>query len=370
MTDVKRYRVIQYGAGNTGKFVLRSILTHPALELVGLGVHGPSKEGVDAGALCRLPPTGVLATRHVDALLAMDADCVSFMPTDPHAGDVGEAGSHSAALFDLLCAFLASGKNVIATAPNTLVHPPSLGEAALGRLEAACREGDTSFHYVGVSPGFMPDRLILNLTAISSRIDGISVQEMMNYGDYDDRAMLFDFYGFGRDPGAFDPEPLRRSFGRTLGGSVALVADGLAFDLDDIITDIAVATTDRDVAIRTGSVAAGTIGALWIKAWGMVTGTPRIKVEHVTRIDNAIAPDWPRFGAADGEEGYRIQIHGAPSMNVDVTLGAFGRNPMADAGWAVGGHLSNSIAGLCEAPAGVRSFIDLPATMGRWRVSA
>ena len=364
---MKRYRVIQYGAGNTGKFVLRSILTHPALELVGLGVHGPSKDGADAGTLCRLPSTGVCATRDIAALLAMDADCVSFMPTDPHAGDVLDAGSHSAGLFDLLCAFLASGKNVIATAPNALVHAPSLGDVVLGRLEAACRAGKSSFHYVGVSPGFMPDRLILNLTAISSRIDSIAVQEMMNYGDYDDRAMLFDFYGFGRDPATFDAGPLKESFARTLGGSVALVADGLALDLDEIVTSVEVATADRDVAIRTGTVPAGSIGAVWIKAWGMVAGTPRIRVEHVTRIDDAVAPDWPRFGGQEGEEGYGIAIRGAPSMSVDVTLGAFGRNPMADAGWAVGGHLSNSIPALCEAPVGVRSFIDLPAVMGRWR---
>ena len=82
----------------------------------------------------------------------------------------------------------------------------------------------------------------------------------------------------------------------------------------------------------------------------------------------SVAPDWPVFGTSEDSEGYRIQIHGAPSMSVDVALGAFGRNPMADAGWAVGGHVSNSIPALCEAPSGVRSFIDLPATMGRWRV--
>ena len=367
---MKSYRVIQYGAGNTGKFVLRSILTHPALQLVGVGVHGAAKEGIDAGALCRLPATGVLATRHVEALLALEADCVSFMPTDPHAGDVLEAGSHSASMFDLLCRFLASGKNVIATAPNALVHAPSLGAEVIDRLGSACAQGKSSFHYVGVSPGFMPDRLILGLTAISSRIDSISVQEMMNYGDYDDRAMLFDFYGFGRDPATFDPAALKQSFVRTLGGSVALVADGLALQLDEIVTDIEFAITPRDVEIRTGTVCAGSIGAVWIKAWGMADGAARIKVEHVTRIDGAVAPDWPQFRTPEGSEGYRIQIHGAPSMIVDVALGAFGRNPMADAGWAVGGHVSNSIPALCEAPSGVRSFIDLPATMGRWRVGS
>lgn len=365
---MKKYRVIQYGAGNTGKFALNSILSHPALELVGLGVHSQSKEGVDAGALCRQPPTGILATRDLDALFSLEADCVSFMPTDPHAGDVLQAGSQSAAMFDLLCAFLASGKNVIATAPNALVHAPSLGKGIMDRLESACRAGNASFHYVGVSPGFMPDRLILNLTAISSRIESIDVREIMNYGEYDDPAMLFDFYGFGRPPG-FDPAALRDSFARTLGGSVALVADGLALDLDEIVTDVEFATADRDIDIRTGTVQKGSTGAVWIKSWGIVANRPRIKVEHVTRIADDVAPHWPRFDNREGGEGYCIEIHGAPSMRVEVALGAFGRNPMADAGWAVGGHLSNAIPSLCVAPAGVRSFLDLPAVTGRSRFS-
>jgi 4-hydroxy-tetrahydrodipicolinate reductase len=362
-----KYRVIQYGAGNTGKFVLRSILTQPELRLVGLGVHGAAKARRDAGDLCRLPPTGVIATRDIDSLVAMEADCVSFMPTDPHAGNPVQPGSHTAGLFDLLCRFLASGKNVIATAPNALVHAPSLGAGIINRLERACREGNSSFHYVGVSPGFMPDRLVLNLTAISARVEAILVQEMMNYGDYDDREMLFDFYGFGRDPQTFDSSALRASFGRTLGGSVALVAEGLGVKLDEVATTIKFAATEEGVTIRTGEIAAGKIGALWIRSWGMVEGTPRIKVEHITRIDDRVAPDWPQFSGGKGE-GYRIEIRGAPSMSMELELGAFGRNPMADAGWAVAGHLANSIPALCNAPSGVRSFIDLPAVSGRFRM--
>ena len=85
----------------------------------------------------------------------------------------------------LLCRFLESGKNVIATAPNMLVHAPALGMPVSRRgLEQACaRKAVPVSSMSGVSPGFMPDRLVLNLTAISSRIDAVSAQEIMNYGD-------------------------------------------------------------------------------------------------------------------------------------------------------------------------------------------
>jgi hypothetical protein len=364
---MKTYRVIQYGAGNTGKFALQSILTHPRLELVALLVHGPAKEGQDAGTLCRLPETGIRATRDVEAAVRMAADCVCFMPSDPHAGDVSESGSHAHDLLALICRFLASGKNVIATAPNSLVYAKSLGVEVVDRLNRACAAGRSSFLYVGVSPGFMPDRLVLNFTAVSSRIDHILVQEMMNYGAYDDKEMLFGFYGFGCRPAAFDSAPMRQAFRRSLGGSVAMIADGLAIELDEVSEEIEFAVTAESFAIRTGQIAAGTIAAERIRLSGLVAGVPRIVVEHVTRVSDDVAPDWPHFGTKGGE-GYHIEIRGAPAICADVELGAFGRNPMADAGWAVGGHIANSIADLSEAAPGIRSFLDMPPAFGRHRM--
>lgn len=365
---MRRYRMIQYGAGATGKFVLRAILTHPQLELVGLGVHSEQNEGRDAGTICRLPDSGIHATRDIESLLALDADCVAFLPWDPHSEDVLREDTQSGRMFLLLCRFLASGKNVIASAPNSLVHASHLGPGTMARLEDACRIGNSSFLYVGVSPGFMPDRLVLGLTQISARIDAITVREIMNYANYGNREMLMDFYGFGQDPATFDPANMLESFYRSLGGSVAMLADGLKADLDSIEmnVDFAVAETAFDIAA--GRIAEGTIAAERIRATGSIAGEPRIVVEHVTRVSDSAAPDWPQFGE-DGKEGYQVEIRGAPAMKVELELGAFGRNPMADAGWAVAGHLANSVIGLCDAKPGVRTFVDLPLAVGAYRLS-
>ena len=45
------------------------------------GCTRPTRPGKDAGELCGLAPTGVLATNDADALLALDADCVSYTAT-------------------------------------------------------------------------------------------------------------------------------------------------------------------------------------------------------------------------------------------------------------------------------------------------
>ena len=77
-----KYRVIGWSTGQVGVEVVRSVLDHPSLELAGLWVHSESKDGRDAGELCGRGSTGVLATRDVDALLAVDADCICYTATD------------------------------------------------------------------------------------------------------------------------------------------------------------------------------------------------------------------------------------------------------------------------------------------------
>lgn len=365
---MKQYRMIQYGAGATGKFALRCILTHPQLELVGLGVHSDAKVGIDAGSICRMPDTGILATNDISDLLDLEADCVLFMPWDPYAGDVTDPASHSGQLFETLCRFLASGKNVIASAPNSLVYAPHLGAATVDRLEAACRTGRSSFLYGGISPGFAPDRLVLALTQCSARIDTILVREIMNYANYGDRDTIMGLYGFGMERGEFDPSNILESFHRGLGGSVAMIAEALKAPLDHVEMEFDHALADHDVEIAAGLVRKGTIAAEVIRAKGIVGGEPRIIAEHVTRIDAAAAPDWPQFGG-EGKEGYQIEVRGAPAMKVEFELGAFGRNPMADAGWAVGGNLTNSVVALCEAKPGIRTFMDLPLALAAHRMT-
>ena len=62
------------------KNAVGGIVRHPDLELVGRARAFDGEGGRDAAELCDLrEPTGVRATNDVDALLALDADCVCYM---------------------------------------------------------------------------------------------------------------------------------------------------------------------------------------------------------------------------------------------------------------------------------------------------
>jgi 2,4-diaminopentanoate dehydrogenase len=94
----KTYRVVQWATGNVGTRSLRTVIEHPEYELVGLWVSSEAKVGKDAGELCGLPDTGIKATNSVDEIVALDADCVIYMPQGVD--------------WDAVCRLLESGKNI------------------------------------------------------------------------------------------------------------------------------------------------------------------------------------------------------------------------------------------------------------------
>jgi 4-hydroxy-tetrahydrodipicolinate reductase len=102
------------------------------------------------------------------------------------------------------------------------------------------------------------------------------------------------------------------------------------------------------------------MAALRFEVQGIVRGQPAIIVEHVTRLDNDLAPDWPT-----GNGSYRVLIKGFPSMSCELEF----EDEHGD--HAVGGvvltatRLVNAIPAVCAAPPGMLSALDLPLITGR-----
>lgn len=111
-------RVIQLAIDNIGRRSL--IQARPDLELVGVYAHG------EAADRCGWPgPTGVLATRDVESLLALGADACRYDPLWPS--------------IDELCALLGAGVNVCTSAPGSPAasSPRPTGPGSSRRASAA-----------------------------------------------------------------------------------------------------------------------------------------------------------------------------------------------------------------------------------------
>ncbi len=248
-------RVIQWASGSVGRHAVAAVHEHPDLELVGALVYSDAKAGRDVGDICGIGPIGpigpigVTATTDPDEIVAIDADCVLYMPQ----GEMNPTGA-----LDDICRLLASGKNVVSTAATGLIYPRSLGEKVVERLESACAEGQSSFHATGIEPGWAAEVLPLTMSGLFQRIDTLLVQELMDYATYDSADMLFDIMGFGKAPG--EPVPMADASlaGVTFRAPLILLADGLGATIDDFEYHREVAVAEKAFDIKAGRVEART----------------------------------------------------------------------------------------------------------------
>ena len=346
------YRIIQWSTGNAGRWALRSAIQSRDLDVVGVWVHSPQKVGVDAGILAGLDPIGVEATDNIDDLLALDADAVCYTAS----GDLRP----TEALADI-CRILESGKNVVATSIVALTHVTPMNETMAAELDAACTKGATSVLFSGIDPGFAIDLMPAALLSAAHLVDTVRVREVLNYATYDQAEILFDIMGFGKPLDAevllFFPGAL--SFG--WGGVVHTLADALGLELDEVREVTERLAMDHDIDVASGRIEAGTMAALRFEVQGIVGGEPRVIVEHVTRLHDDAAPDWP---AQMGEGQYETIIQGELNMRATLQLDARGGDHNDGGLLATAMKVLNAIPTVCAAEPGLVSVLDLPVRTG------
>jgi hypothetical protein len=351
------YRVVQWSTGNVGMLALRTIIEHPDMELVGLLVHSAAKAGQDAGTLCGAAPTGVIATNDANEVLALKPDVVCYTAT-------GDLRPHEAVAD--MCRILESGANVVSSSVVSLVYPPAADKAYVAQLQAACEKGGSSFFTSGIDPGFGNDLMPLTLTGFAQRIDAVRVMEILNYDTYDQPTVLFDTMGFGLPP---EETPLLLMPGvLTLawGSVVHMIAAGLGVELDEVRERHERWNSDRKFETPGGVIEEGTMAGLRFEVIGVVRGREAIVVEHVTRMRDDAAPDWPQPAGAGS---YRILIEGNPKMKCELELLGEGGDHNAGGVLATATRIINAIPAVVAASPGLLSPLDLPLVTGRHLLS-
>jgi 2,4-diaminopentanoate dehydrogenase len=347
------YRVIQYSTGNVGALALRAIIEHPELELVGLWVHSPDKVGRDAGEIAGLARTGVLATNDIDALLALDADVVSHNAT----GDLRPQEA-----VDEMCRFLESGANVVSSSVVSLLYPPSADPRVVAKLEEACAAGNSSLFTSGIDPGFANDLLPLTLAGFCEEIESLRIQEILNYATYDQPEVLFETMGFGKPLDYPALLLLPGSISVAWAGVVEMMAVAMGVQLDEVREVCERRGADETFSFPLGTIEAGTMEALRFEVQGIVNDRPAIVVEHVTRLRDHAAPDWPQ---QHGSGSYVIRIEGRPSLECELKFEGPDGDHNTGGLIATAMRLLNAIPAVCAAPPGVLSTLDLPLVTSR-----
>ncbi len=343
------YRVIQWATGGVGRASIEGIVSHPDLELVGCWVHSADKVGKDAGELCGLAPLGVQATSDVDELLALDADCVMYVPIVANQEEIVR--------------LLESGKNVVT--PLGYFYP---GKRQFSGLEAACQKGGVTLHGTGIHPGGITERFPLMVSALSRNIRHIRAEEFSDIRTYAAPYVVGEIMGFGKTPEDASKSAMLDVMAGGFIQSIDMVADSLGFALDDEKRrhhEVAVATKPIDSPI--GVIEPGRVAAQRFTWEGTVRGQAVITVRTNWFMGQEdLDPAW-RFGP-EGER-FEIEIQGDPSSKVifhgwhpESVEAGLKRNPGIV---ATGIHAVSSIPYVIEAEPGIKTYLDLPLVSGR-----
>jgi hypothetical protein len=334
------YRVVQWATGNIGTRSLRTVLEHPRMKLAGLFVHSEAKAGRDAGDLCGLGRVGVKATRNVDEILSLGADCILYM--------------RQGCDFDEVCRLLASGANVVTTRGE--FHNPATIEPALReRIESACRRGDSSIHSTGSSPGFITEALPLVLTSLQRRLDAYRISEFADLSSRNSPGLLFDVMGFGREPSPAAAEGRAHHLRESFGPSLRLVAEALRLPLDSVEARAEVAAARKTTRIAAGTLEAGTVAAQRTTVDGKRRGNALISLSTNWYCTTDVDAAWDLRPT-----GWHVVVEGDTPLDVSI------RFPVPPERWAavspgLTAHRAvNAVPWVCAAPAGIRTTVDLP----------
>jgi hypothetical protein len=341
-------RVAQWATGTTGRLALRAVIDAPALELVGVRVYDPDKVNVDAGTLAGCPATGVLATDDNAKLVRSRPDVVLYM---------GAVEKHPDECFADVANLLLAGIDVIATGSSFIdVHAFDPSRAA--DVAAACRRGGATFLGVGIFPGFWGEAVAPLLARLSAGCNQITVRESLSYAGYPSREMLVDVMGYGQPPQSTAPllsDPARA--GSAFVATASVLARALGREIVALEAFRETAVTPSALRVAAGEIAAGTVGAMKLGVRADC-GPLAIVVEHVTWLDDKVAPEW------SAGEGYEIEFDGAPTLRCHLVLGTAGEDRTEMGCLATAMHAVHAIDFVTAAPPGIVDLADTAAITG------
>ena len=302
----KPLRVISWATGKVGEAVARELLGDPRFELVGALVYGEEKDGRDLGEIVGMKAIGVRATREKDEIFALPADVVIHAPIGHKRSD-----EHDADVIRLL----ESGKNVIST--RGWFNCRAFGEDYARKMEDACRKGGVTLAGLGMTPGFVAERLATTLTGAMLTLHHLTVSEAY------DCTPLFDGLlrrmGFGMSPAEYEASPIRTNYDDMYSQVAWSVVETFGRRPDRVEARHSHVLAETDVREGSLPIPRGTVQGT-IRRWvAIVDGKPLFTMEYrwfVGRI-----PGWPEHSGwtftTEGRPRFRMTLAYEPTADHD-----------------------------------------------------
>jgi 2,4-diaminopentanoate dehydrogenase len=325
----KKIRAIQYGVGPIGASIARLMREKSAIEICGAIDTDPAKIGRDLGDVVGAAdaPWGVKISADAKDVLEQAADVV-----------IHSTSSALPKVMDQLLACLEAESCIVSTCEE-LSYPYRTYPELAAKLDAAAKDWGVALVGTGVNPGFVMDKLLITLAAVSQRVEHAKALRIVDASKR--REPLQRKIGAGMTVEEFR-EKVAAGIIKHVGlpESVAMVADSLNLPVEEITETIEPVVAQQRVQTEFLTVEAGQAAGVHQIARGLHDGKELVYLELQMYV-----------GAKDPADS--VELKGHPNISLIIPGGSHG--DVATASVVV-----NSIPVILDAPAGLRTSRDLP----------
>jgi len=324
-----KIRLIQYGVGPIGASIVKLVLQKKGFEYVGAIDIDPNKIGKDLGEIAGAgKELGVTVSSDAKKILqASEADLVVHT-TASFLKDIRQQ------ILDVVSAEL----DVVSTSEE-LTFPFLKSPEMAREIDDLAKKKGVTVLATGVNPGFLMDMFPLTVSSVCQDVKSVKVTRIM---DASIRRLPFQKkIGAGMTIEEFKKAVAGGRMGHIgLPESIAMIAAGLGWELDDIQQTIEPVIADKPLKTQHLTVKKGEVSGLHQIGKGVVDGRTAITLDF-----------WAHVGAPDSRDS--IFIEGSPNVDLTIKRGVHG--DLATAAMVV-----NSIPRVIKASPGLMTMKDLP----------
>ncbi len=324
-----KVKLIQYGIGPIGASIVKLVLQKKGFEYVGAIDIDLNKTGRDLGEIAGVgKKLGVTVSSDAKKILQEPGADVVIHTTASFLKDVRQQ------ILDVVNAEL----DLVSTSEE-LTFPFLKSPEIAKEIDYLAKEKDVTVLATGVNPGFLMDAFPLTVTSVCQDVKSVKVTRVM---DASIRRLPFQKkIGAGMKVEEFKNAVAGGRMGHIgLPESIAMIAAGLGWRVDDLQQTIDPVIADRPLKTQYLTVKRGQVSGLHQIGKGVMEGRTVITLDF-----------WAHIGAPDPRDS--ILVEGTP--NVDLTIKGGVHGDLATAAMVV-----NSIPRVIKGPPGLMTMKDLP----------
>jgi 4-hydroxy-tetrahydrodipicolinate reductase len=299
------------------------------IELAGAIDIDEDKVGQDLGEMAGLDePLGVIISNDVDAVLSRARPEIVFHTTS----------SSFALVHEQLTRIVLAGANIVSTTEELSFPRPKWPKLS-AKIDKLAREHNVTVLGTGINPGFLMDTWPLAMTAVCQEVKRVRVVRIQ---DASARRLPFQKkIGAGCTLKEFSKLVAAGTLRHVgLAESIAMIAAGLGWELDDIRDEIEPIMAEREVRSEYIAVKPGQAAGVKQIGRGLRQGRELITLDFQASL-----------GAGESYEA--VYIEGTPKMEIVIRGGTHG-----DIGTAA--MVVNAARRVVAAPPGLVTMNDLP----------